>query len=153
MLRMQDMAFQTFSGGACPHIRDHCYPPLISNHKLWLIFFFTFCAFLPFSISNTSIVSINFGVNLDAQNAGNDISVLQISKILDPPFTRGMSPRNVAFSNCYPPLIYYLTERSLFKKSLKRLCFRLTQTNHITLRNCRYFQLVVAFHLFHFVPY
>ena len=23
----------------CPHTRDHCYPPLISNDKLWLIFF------------------------------------------------------------------------------------------------------------------
>jgi hypothetical protein len=32
-----------------------------------------------------SIVSINFGANLDAQNAGNDISGIQISKILDPP--------------------------------------------------------------------
>ena len=43
--------------------------------------FFTFCAFFPSFISNTSIVSINFGANLDAQNAGNGISVLQISKI------------------------------------------------------------------------
>jgi hypothetical protein len=34
-------------------------------------FFFTFCAFLPLFISNTSIVRINFGANLDAQNAGN----------------------------------------------------------------------------------
>jgi hypothetical protein len=46
-----------------------------------LIFFLTFCAFFPSFISNTSIVSINFGANLDAQNAGNGISVLQISKI------------------------------------------------------------------------
>ena len=38
------------------------------------------CAFFPSFISNTSIVSINFGANLDAQNAGNGISVLQISK-------------------------------------------------------------------------
>jgi hypothetical protein len=46
-------------------------------------FFFTFCAFFPLFISNTSIVSINFGANLDAQNAGNDISGIQISgKIL-----------------------------------------------------------------------
>jgi hypothetical protein len=44
-------------------------------------FFFTFCAFFPLFISNTSIVSINFGENLDAQNAGNDISGIQISKI------------------------------------------------------------------------
>jgi hypothetical protein len=67
--------------GVWPHIHDHCYPPLLSNDKLWLIFFFTFCAFFPSFISNTSIVSINFGANLDAQNAGNGISVLQISKI------------------------------------------------------------------------
>jgi hypothetical protein len=39
------------------------------------------CAFFPSFISNTSIVSINFGANLDAQNAGNGISVPQISKI------------------------------------------------------------------------
>jgi hypothetical protein len=83
---MQEMAFpcfkfQTFSGGVWPHTRDHCYPPLISNDKLWLIFFFTFFAFFPSFISNTSIFSINFGANLDAQNAGNGISVLQISKI------------------------------------------------------------------------
>jgi hypothetical protein len=85
MLRTQEMAFpcfkfQKFYGGVCPHTRVHCYPPLISNDKLWLIFFLTFCAFFPF-ISNTNIVSINFGANLDAQNAGNAISVLQISKI------------------------------------------------------------------------
>ena len=29
---------------------------------------------------------------------------------------RGMLATRVAFSHCYPPLIYYLTERSLFKK-------------------------------------
>ena len=45
-------------------------------------FSFTFCAFYPLFISNTSIVSINFGANLDAQNAGNDISGNQISYIL-----------------------------------------------------------------------
>jgi hypothetical protein len=66
--------------GVHAHPRDHCYPPLISNDKLWLTCFFTFCAFFPSFISNTSIVSINFGANLDAQNAGNGISVLQISK-------------------------------------------------------------------------
>ena len=44
-----------------------------------LIFFFTFCAFFPSFISNINIVSINFRANLDAQNAGNGISVLQIS--------------------------------------------------------------------------
>ena len=144
MLRMQEMAFpcfkfQKFSGGVWPHTRDHCYPPLINNDKLWLIFFLTFCAFFPSFISNTSIVSINFGANLDAQNAGNGIPVLQISKILwgstppDPPFMRGMLASHVTFSHCYPPLIYYLTERSLFKKcpptgkSLKKALLGLLQ--------------------------
>ena len=47
--------------------------------------FLTFCAFFPSFISNTSIVSINFGANLDAQNAGNGIPVLQISKFFRPP--------------------------------------------------------------------
>jgi hypothetical protein len=51
---------------------------------------------------------------LDAQNAGNDISGIQISKI--PPFMRGILATHVAFSHCYPLLIYFLTERSLFKK-------------------------------------
>ena len=89
-----------------------------------MVFFFTFCSFFPLFISNTSIVSINFGANLDAQNAGNDISGIQISKIFSgstprkdpPPFMRGILATHVAFSHCYPPLIYYLTERSLFKK-------------------------------------
>ena len=53
--------------------------------------FFNFCAFFPSFISNTSIVrSINFGANLDAQNAGNGISLLQISKLFwgsTPPHT------------------------------------------------------------------
>jgi hypothetical protein len=35
-----------------------------------------------------------------------------------PPFMRGILATHVAFSHCYPPLIYYLTERSLFKKCL-----------------------------------
>ena len=73
--------------------------------------FFTFCAFFPSFICNTSIVSINFGANLDAQNAGNGISVPQIS----PPFMRGMLATHVTFSHCCPSLIYYLTERSLLK--------------------------------------
>jgi hypothetical protein len=36
-----------------------------------------------------------------------------------PPYScmRGMSATQVAFSHSYPPLINYLTERSLFKKS------------------------------------
>ena len=127
MLRMQEMAFpcfkfQKFSGGVWPHTRNHCYPPLINNDKLWLIFFLTFCAFFPSFISNTCIVSINFGANLDAQNAGNGIPVLQISKIFcgstpqTPHSCVGMLATHVTFSHCYPPLIYYLTERSLFKK-------------------------------------
>jgi hypothetical protein len=33
-----------------------------------------------------------------------------------PPFMRGILATHVAFSHCYPPLIYDLTERSLFKK-------------------------------------
>ena len=89
MLRMQEIAFpgfefQKFSGDYAPtHVAfGHWYPPLIINDKLRLIFLFTFCAFFPSFISNTSIVSINFRANLDAQNAGNGISVLQISKIL-----------------------------------------------------------------------
>jgi hypothetical protein len=61
---------------------------------------------------------------LDAQNAGNDISGIQIFKTFleeySPrpplPFMRGILATHVAFSYCYPPLIYYLTERSLFKK-------------------------------------
>jgi hypothetical protein len=80
-------------------------------------FFSTFCAFFLLFISNTSIVRINFGANLDAQNAGNDISGIQISKIFwGAWFMRGILATHVAFSHCYPPLLYYLTERSLFKK-------------------------------------
>jgi hypothetical protein len=99
--------FQKFSGDYAPtHVAfGHWYPPLISNDKLWLI---SFCAFFPSFISNTSIVSINFGATLDAQNAGNGISVLQISKIFcgstppDPPFMRGMLATHVTLSHCYP---------------------------------------------------
>jgi hypothetical protein len=69
------------SGGVHPHTPDHCYPPLISNDKWWLFFFILFVRFFPLFISNTSIVNINFGANLDAQNAGNDIAGIQISKI------------------------------------------------------------------------
>ena len=66
-----------------------------------VIFFYFLCVF-PLFISNTSIVSINFGANLDAQNAGNDISGIQIfwgSTTPDPPIhawyighTRGLQP-------------------------------------------------------------
>ena len=108
---MQEMAFpcfkfQKFSGGVHPHTHDHCYPPLISNDKLWL-FFFTFCVFFPLFISNTSIVSINFGANFLGE---------YFPRPPPPPFMRGILATHVAFSHCYPPLIYYLTERSLFKK-------------------------------------
>jgi hypothetical protein len=85
-------------------------------------FIFTFCAFFPLFISNTSIVSINFGANLDAQNAGKDISGIQ-------KFSGGVLPQTSPSHSCVvywshtwpsaiaiPPLIYYLTERSLFKK-------------------------------------
>jgi hypothetical protein len=78
----------------------HGYPPLISNDKLWLIFF-TFCAFFPSSISNTSIVSINFRANWDAQNAENGISGLQISNH----FLLENAHTHVAFGHYYPPLI------------------------------------------------
>jgi hypothetical protein len=71
------------------------------------------------------MVSINFRAKLGSQNAGNGISVLQISNFSGeytsappPPFMRGILATHVAFSHCYPPLIYYLTERSLFKKCL-----------------------------------
>jgi hypothetical protein len=53
------------------------YIPPISNDKLRLIFFFTFCAFFPSFISNTTIVR----ANLDAQNVGNSTSGFQISNI------------------------------------------------------------------------
>jgi hypothetical protein len=91
---MQEIAFpgfkfQKFSG-------DY---PSNNNDKLRLIFFFTFCAFfhLLFQIHAT-IVSINFRANLGAQNAGNGISVLQISIIF-----WGVHPHTR--DHCYPPLI------------------------------------------------
>jgi hypothetical protein len=67
------------------------------------------------------IIIINFRANLDAQNAGNCISGLQISKIFwgvshqTPLFMLGMSATHGLPPLLYP-LIYYLTERSLFKK-------------------------------------
>jgi hypothetical protein len=74
-------------------------------------------------ISNTSIVSINFRANLDAQNAGNCISGPQISNI----FWGSMHPDPhihawyVGHTHGLPsmllyPLVYYLAEKSLFKK-------------------------------------
>jgi hypothetical protein len=58
---------------------------------------------------------------LDAQNAGNGISGFQIPIIFwwsmpqTPLFMLGKSVTHVAFCHCYHPLIYYFTERSLFK--------------------------------------
>jgi hypothetical protein len=93
---------------------SHCYPPLISNEKLWLIFFLLFVRFFPSFISNTSIVSINFRANLDAHNAGNGI--FGLGKYIPRPSIHARLATCVAFGHCYPPLIYYLTERSLFRK-------------------------------------
>ena len=100
---------------------------------------FTFCGFFPSFISNTSTVSINFGATLDAQNAGNGISVLQISKMFwgskspDPPPHSCVVCRSHTWPSAIAiPLLYYLTERSLFKKcpptgkSLKKALYRKT---------------------------
>ena len=70
--------------------------------------------FFPSFIPITSIVSINFRANLDAQNAGNGISGLQISK--DPPIHAWYVGHTHGLPPLLYPLIYYLTERSLFKK-------------------------------------
>ena len=62
----------------------NCYVFLpLSNDKLLLVIinYYIFGAFFPSLISNTSIVSINFRANLDAQNAGHSISGFQISNI------------------------------------------------------------------------
>ena len=78
--------------------------------------------FFPSFISNTSIVSINFRGNLDAQNAANWISGLQISKIFcgskppDPPIHAWYVGHTHGLPPLLYPQIYYLTERSLFKK-------------------------------------
>ena len=42
--------------------------------------------------------------------------MLGMQEMTFPGFMRGILATHVAFSHCYPPLIYYLTERSLFKK-------------------------------------
>ena len=52
--------------------------PGLRNDKLLLIIFLFFVRFFPSFISNASIVTIHFRANLDAQNAGNGISGLQI---------------------------------------------------------------------------
>jgi hypothetical protein len=105
MLRMQEMAFrcfkfQKFSGGVHPDTRDHCYPPLISSDKRWLIFL-TFCAFLPLFISNTSIVSIHFGANLDAQNAWYIGHTRGLQPLLSP--SNILPHRKVPFQKMPPP--------------------------------------------------
>ena len=58
--------------------------------------FFIFCAFFPSFISDTSILSINFRANLHAQNAGNGISRLQISKIFWGSMPPHMQPSAIA---------------------------------------------------------
>jgi hypothetical protein len=73
-----------------------------------LIIVLFFVRFFPSFISNTSIVSINFRANLDAQNAGNGISGFQISKI---------------FCHCYPPLISNDKLRLIFFKLFVRFFF------------------------------
>jgi hypothetical protein len=58
-------------------------------------FFLTFCAFFPLFISNTSIVSINFGANLDAQKFSGLQPLLSPSNIL--------SHRKLPFQKMPPP--------------------------------------------------
>jgi hypothetical protein len=86
----REVSFRLYHLSLFNKIDLNCYvfPPL-SNDKLLLIIILL-CAFFPSFISNTSIVSINFRANLDAQNAGNGISVFQISNIFwgsTPPHT------------------------------------------------------------------
>jgi hypothetical protein len=75
---------------------------------MMVIFFYFSVRFIPLFMSNTSFVSINFGANLDAQNAGNYISGIQISKIFwestpqDPPFMRGILATHVASAIAIP---------------------------------------------------
>ena len=64
-----------------------------------MINFVTFMRVLGFFLLNTGTISTNFKNNFDAQNAGNRISRLQISKIFrgrmppDPPTGHGLRPR------------------------------------------------------------
>jgi hypothetical protein len=69
---------------------------------------------------------------------------------------RGILATNVAFSHYYPPLIYYLTERSLFKKcpptgkSLKkalthRILFKDLPTNLLPLTKLKLFKSIILF--------
>jgi hypothetical protein len=101
-----------FWGVCSTHVAfSHCYPSLISNFLSFFYFKYKY------------IVSINFGVNLNAQNAGNGISVLQISNIFwgsmppDPPpsFMRGMSatwPSPIAI-----PLQYIISQNGPFPQN------------------------------------
>ena len=75
----QKVSFRLYPLSLFNKIDLNCYVFLpLSNDKLLLIIFI-FCAFFPSFISNTSILSINFRANLNAQNAGNGISRLQMS--------------------------------------------------------------------------
>jgi hypothetical protein len=58
------------------------------------------------------ILSLNIRVNLNAQNAGNGISGLQISNI----FWGNMPPNPVAFSHSYPPLMN-ISQKGTFSKN------------------------------------
>jgi hypothetical protein len=94
-LRMQEMAFpgfklkKKFGEYALTHVAfSHWYPPIILEEN-WMLRIY----------------------------AENGISGLQISKIFpQTPYSCVVCRPHMAFSHCYPPLIYYLTERSLFKK-------------------------------------
>jgi hypothetical protein len=82
----------------------NCYVILtLSNDKLLLIIYlFLICAFFPSFTSNTSsIISINFRADLDAQNAGNGIFGLQISKF----FGGEYDHTHVTIGHYYPRLI------------------------------------------------
>jgi hypothetical protein len=69
-----------------------------------MVNFLNFLCVFPLFISNTSIVSINFGANLDAQNAGNDISGIQkfcgLQPLLSP--SNILSHRKLLFKKCLP---------------------------------------------------
>ena len=104
---MQEIAFRGFKFQKLPgdytltHLAfGHWYPPLISNDKLRLIFSFTFCAFFHSFISNTTIVSINFRANLDAQNGRQEMAFpcFKFQK-----FSGGVCLHTR--DHCYPPLI------------------------------------------------
>jgi hypothetical protein len=94
-LRMQEMAFpgfklkKKFGEYALTHVAfGHWYPPIILEQN-WMLRIY----------------------------AENGISRLQILKIFpQTPYSCVVCRPHMDFSHCYPPLIYYLTERSLFKK-------------------------------------